>query len=133
MPEVHLLWCFCLRLKDSTHFITGFTCHKGLIWFQCSIHQKHACAWHYCFSGSFRYIRFSSICQEREDQDTLILLLRKQENNFPSNKTRIIMLLSMMVKCSQETNQSFTFLYFLQLDKWLTGFLLFHYLLGCLV
>lgn len=59
----------------------------------------------------------SSICQEGEDKDTLILLLRKQENNFPSYKTRIIMFLSMMVKSTQETNQSFTFLYFLQPDK----------------
>lgn len=59
----------------------------------------------------------SSICQEGGDQDTLILLLRKQENNFPSYKTRIAMFLSMMVKGSQETNQSFIFLYFLQPHK----------------
>lgn len=73
----------------------------------------------------------SSLCQEGEDKDTLILLLKKQVNSFLSNKIKIIMLLSMMHKCSQETNQSFTFFYFLQPAKWLTGFSFFHYLLGC--
>lgn len=67
----------------------------------------------------------SPICQEVEDEDTLIIMLKTQENNFPSNKTRIMMLLSMTVNCSQETNQNFTLLYFLWPGKWLTGFRFF--------
>lgn len=62
-------------------------------------------------STVFRWLKmhqwlFSSICQEGEDKDILILLVRKQEYNLSSNDIKIIMSLSMMHKCSQKTNQS---------------------------
>lgn len=67
---------------------------------------------------------YSFVCQEEEDKNILVSLLKAQEYNLSSNEMKIIMLLSMTQKGSQKT-----LLHFYQMTDLI---LIFDYLLGSL-